>query len=91
MISYPEDFSEIQDREILVAEMTTPAFNVVLPVLGAVVTDKGGMLSHPAIVAREFDIPGVVGCDNATDRIQTADRIIFDGDEGTVRFANDRQ
>ncbi len=90
-ISDPEDFSEIQEGEILVAEMTTPAFNVVLPMLGAVVTDKGGMLSHPAIVAREFDIPGVVGCENATDRIHTGDRIIVDGNEGTVRFANDRQ
>lgn len=90
LITDPEDFSKIQDGEVLVAGMTTPAVNVVLPMLGAVVTDEGGMLSHPAIVAREFDIPGVVGCENATDRIQTGDRIIVDGDEGTVGFANDR-
>lgn len=86
LVSGPEDFSEIQDGEILVAETTTPAFNVVLPMVGAVVTDRGGMLSHPAIVAREFGVPGVVGCGDATDRIQDGDRLMIDGEEGTVRL-----
>lgn len=86
LVSGPEAFSAIQDGEVLVAETTTPAFNVVLPMVGAVVTDQGGMLSHPAIVSREFGIPSVVGCENATDRLQNGDRIIVDGKEGTVRF-----
>lgn len=86
LVSGPEDFSAIQDGEVLVAETTTPAFNVVLPMVGAVVTDQGGMLSHPAIVSREFGIPSVVACENATDRIQVGDQILVDGEEGDVRF-----
>ena len=42
-------------------ESTTEAFNILLPLLGAIVTDSGGLLSHSAIVAREYGIPGVVG------------------------------
>lgn len=86
LVSGPEDFDRIQDGDILVAEITSPTFNIVLPMVGGVVTDTGGMLSHPAIVAREFDVPGVVGCEDATDRITDGDHIIVDGEEGTVRF-----
>lgn len=88
LVSGPEEFSDIRDGDVLVAETTTPAFNVVLPMVGAVVTDQGGMLSHPAIVSREFGIPCVVGCDHATDRIQDGDQLVVDGDEGTVRVAH---
>lgn len=86
VVGGPEDFAAIDDGDILVAELTSSAFNVVLPLLGGIVTDKGGMLSHPAIVAREFGIPAVVGCEDATDRIQDGERIVVDGDAGTVRF-----
>lgn len=50
----------IEEDDVLVAEMTSSVFNVALPLLGAIVTDEGGMLSHPATVAREFGIPAVV-------------------------------
>ena len=46
---------------MLVTTSTTEAFNILLPLLGAIVTDSGGLLSHSAIVAREYGIPGVVG------------------------------
>lgn len=88
VISDPENFSDVQDGDVLVAEMTTPAFNVLLPMVGAVVTDRGGMLSHPAIVAREFGIPGVVGSKDATDRIADGDHLAVDGEEGTVRIVS---
>ena len=52
---------------MLVTESTTEAFNILLPLLGAIVTDAGGLLSHSAIVAREYGIPGVVGTRDATD------------------------
>lgn len=86
LVTGPEDFSRIDDGDILVAELTSSAFNVVLPLLGAIVTDKGGMLSHPAIVAREFGIPAVVGCEDATQQINDGQRILVDGDDGTVQF-----
>lgn len=86
MITNPDDFSAIEEGDVLVAEMTSSAFNVALPLLGAIVTDKGGMLAHPAIVAREFGIPGVVSCEDATDRIRDGDNIVVDGDAGTIEF-----
>lgn len=86
IVTGPDDFSEIQEGDVLVAEITSPAFNVVLPLVRAIVTDTGGMLSHPSIIAREFGIPGVVGCEVATDRIETGQRIEVNGDEGVVRL-----
>lgn len=86
IISGPEDFEKIQEGDVLVAETTSPAFNVVLPLLGGVVTDNGGVLSHAAIVAREFDIPGVVGCTDATDRLEDGTPVLVDGRAGTVQI-----
>lgn len=91
VITGPDDFDDISKGDILVAEATSSAFNTILPLLGGVVTDKGGMLSHPAIVSREFGIPGVVGCEDATDRLQDGDQIIVDGDHGTIRFVSEDQ
>ena len=85
-VSGPEDFEKIQEGDVLVAETTSPAFNIVLPLLGGIVTDHGGVLSHAAIVAREYNIPGVVGCEDATERLNDGDNVIVDGEEGTVRI-----
>lgn len=74
----------IEDGDILVATHTGPAFNLVLPQLAGLVTDRGGMLSHAAIVAREFGIPAVVGCATATTLIPDGARVRIDGDTGTV-------
>jgi phosphohistidine swiveling domain-containing protein len=80
-----EDFSKVEQGDVLIARITTPAYNVLLPLLGAVVTDRGGLLSHPAIVAREYSIPGVVGTKDATTRIPDGSRVEVDGAAGTVR------
>ena len=62
----------VQQGDILVAASTGPTFNVVLPLLGGIVTERGGALSHAAIVAREYGIPGVVGCPGALAAISTS-------------------
>ena len=80
----PEEFDRIQQGDVLVTESTTEAFNILLPLLGAIVTDSGGLLSHSAIVAREYGIPGVVGTREATDRIADGARVRVDGDAGEV-------
>jgi rifampicin phosphotransferase len=85
-VAGPTEFDRIQKGDVLVTECTTEAFNILLPLLGAVVTDSGGLLSHPAIVAREYGIPGVVGTRDATDRIPDGQRVTVDGDAGEVRF-----
>jgi phosphohistidine swiveling domain-containing protein len=79
-----DDFDRLRPGDVLVAPITTPAYNIVLPLLGGVVTDRGGLLSHPAIVTREYRIPGVVGTRDATLRIPDGARVEIDGDAGTV-------
>ena len=77
-----QDFAHIKKGDILVTKATTAAFNTVLPLLGAIVTDRGGLLSHAAIVSREYGIPAVVGCTDATTRIPDSARVRVDGEAG---------
>jgi len=83
-ISGPAEFDRIVEGDVLVTESTTEAFNILLPLLGAIVTDSGGLLSHSAIVAREYGIPGVVGTRDATDRIPDGTIVRVDGSAGEV-------
>ncbi|MEA2471903.1 MAG: rifampicin phosphotransferase, partial [Thermoleophilaceae bacterium] len=83
-VAGPAEYGRIQQGDVLVTESTTEAFNILLPLLGAIVTDSGGALSHPAIVAREYGIPGVVGTRDATDRIPDGARVRVDGDAAEV-------
>jgi pyruvate,water dikinase len=80
----PADFRKLGKGDVLIAHTTSPAYNVILPMIGAVVTDRGGALCHCAIIAREFGIPAVVGTDQATSRIPEGARILVDGDRGFV-------
>ena len=84
LISGPSEFDRIVNGDVLVTQSTTEAFNILLPLLGAIVTDSGGLLSHSAIVAREYGIPGVVGTREATERIADGTRVRVDGDAGEV-------
>ncbi|GAA0618109.1 PEP-utilizing enzyme [Sporichthya brevicatena] len=79
-----DDLDRIEPGDILVTTSTGPAFNLVLPMLAGLVTDRGGLLSHAAIVAREFALPAVVGCAIATISIPDGARVRIDGDAGTV-------
>jgi rifampicin phosphotransferase len=83
-VSDPSEFDRIVQGDVLVTESTTEAFNILLPLLGAIVTDSGGLLSHSAIVAREYGIPGVVGTREATERIADGTPVRVDGDAGEV-------
>ena len=80
------DFGRIRRGDVLVTRNTSPYFNVVLPLLGAIVTDRGGQLSHAAIVAREYGIPGVVGTRDATSVIADGARVRVDGTTGEVHL-----
>jgi pyruvate,water dikinase len=83
-VAGPGDFERIVQGDVLVTESTSEAFNILLPLLGAIVTDSGGLLSHAAIVAREYGIPGVVGTRDGTQRIPDGVRVLVDGDAGEV-------
>jgi pyruvate,water dikinase len=84
LISGPTEFDRIVQGDVLVTESTTEAFNILLPLLGAIVTDAGGLLSHAAIVSREYGIPGVVGTREGTGLIPDGARVRVDGDAGEV-------
>jgi pyruvate,water dikinase len=84
LIAGPSEFGRIQQGDVLHTPATTEAFNILLPLLGAIVTDNGGLLSHSAIVAREYGIPGVVGTREATSRISDGTRVRVDGAAGEV-------
>ena len=83
-VTGPGDFDRIQQGDVLLTEATTEAFNVLLPLLSAIITDNGGALSHAAIVAREYGIPGVVGTRDGTTRIPEGARVLVDGNAGVV-------
>lgn len=78
------EFHRLKQGDVLVTRATAPYFNVVLPLLGALVTDRGGQLCHAAIVAREYGIPGVVGTKEATKLIPDGARVRVDGTTGEV-------
>lgn len=77
-------FSSFHPGEILVVRQTSPAWTPLLSVASGVVTEVGGMLSHAAIVAREYGIPAVVGVKEATKMIVDGQQVEVRGEEGKV-------
>jgi phosphohistidine swiveling domain-containing protein len=75
---------EVQRGDILVAPGMSAPWTPVFEIISGAITDGGGATSHPVIVAREYGIPCVVGCIEATKKIKTGDRVRVDGDRGVV-------
>ncbi|XP_037088269.1 putative phosphoenolpyruvate synthase [Pollicipes pollicipes] len=75
---------EIQNDDILITHATDIGWSPYFPVLSGVVTELGGLISHGAVVAREYGLPCVVGATGATDLIQSGDIVILDGTLGTI-------
>jgi len=78
------EFDELQAGEILVAPLTAPAWTPLFTRAAAVVTDVGSAAAHASIIAREYGIPAVVGCGDATARLRTGMRVTVDGSTGNV-------
>ncbi len=76
----------VRAGDILVTRQTDPGWATVFFLIKGLVIERGGMLSHGAIIAREYGIPAVVGVPEATQRIRTGDRLRVDGDKGVVEF-----
>jgi pyruvate, water dikinase len=79
-----DQIRDVRDGEILVCGSTSPAWAPIFSKIKATVTDVGGVMSHAAIVAREYGLPAVVGTGRATAAIRTGQTIRVDGSEGTV-------
>jgi pyruvate,water dikinase len=84
IIRGPEEFNRLERGEILVAPLTAPAWTPLFTLAAAVVTDVGSAASHASIIAREYGIPAVVGCGDATARLRTGMRVTVDGATGNV-------
>ncbi len=84
VIRGPHEFGELQPGEILVAPITAPAWTPLFTRAAAVVTDVGSMASHASIIAREYGIPAIVGCGDATVRLRDGMQVTVDGSTGNV-------
>ncbi|HEV8650500.1 MAG TPA: PEP/pyruvate-binding domain-containing protein [Actinomycetes bacterium] len=78
------DFGKLRPGDVLVCPITSPVWSVLFPSVGAVVTDTGGLLSHPAIIAREYGVPAVVATGNATGLLRDGQVVTVDGSAGRI-------
>ena len=79
-----QEFDRMQPGSILVCPMTSPAWTQLFAHAVGLVTDIGGILGHGSIVAREYGIPAVLGTGNVTQRVESGQTLVVDGDAGTV-------
>ncbi|MGH3824991.1 MAG: PEP-utilizing enzyme, partial [Pseudonocardiaceae bacterium] len=80
------EFGRLRPGDVLVCPVTSPAWSVLFPGIGALITDIGGMLSHPAIIAREYRVPAVVATGDGTSRLTDGQIVTVDGTTGVVRI-----
>ena len=81
------EFGKLQANDVLVCPTTSPVWSILFPSVGALITDAGGMLSHPAIIAREYRVPAVVATGNATSFLGDGQTVTVDGSAGRVEVA----
>ncbi len=84
-----ETLEGLQPGDVLVAAFTGPACNSILPLLGALVIEVGGAMSHAAIIAREYGLPAVIGASEATSRI--ADGTIVEVDPARGGYVRENE
>jgi phosphoenolpyruvate synthase/pyruvate phosphate dikinase len=78
------EFGKLRPGDVLVCPITSPVWSVLFPSIGALVTDTGGLLSHPAIIAREYRVPAVVATGNATALLHDGQLVTVDGGAGRI-------
>jgi pyruvate,water dikinase len=86
VVMHADDLSEVRAGEILVAPITAPSWGPIFGKIKATVTDIGGMMSHAAIVCREYGLPAVTGTGSASTTIRTGQMLRVDGTKGTVEI-----
>lgn len=87
IVRLESEFDRVRPGDVLVCPSTRPSWVVLFPSIGAVVTDIGGALAHPAIIAREHRIPAVVGTGSATEMLHDGQLVTVDGSRGLVSYA----
>jgi rifampicin phosphotransferase len=84
------EFGRLRPGDVLVCPTTSPVWSVLFGQAGALVTDQGGLLSHPAVIAREHHIPAVLATGDATRRLRDGQVVTADGTRGLVLPHEDR-
>jgi len=84
LILQDDDLQKVKKGDIIVTYSSSASFNIVLGLCAGICTDFGGMLSHAAIVAREYGIPAVVGTQLATKKFKSGDIVCIDSSTSTV-------
>ncbi len=84
LVMNESEFGKVRRGDVLVCPTTAPTWTLLFSNVGALVTDMGGLLSHPSIIAREYGIPAVVGTGNATKLLQDGQLVKVDGSRGEV-------
>ena len=84
VITRLEDAEFINKGEILITISTDIGWSPYFPLLGGVVTELGGLISHGAVVAREYGLPCIVGVQMATSKLASGDILVIDGFRGTI-------
>ena len=79
-----EELSQLEDDEILITSNTDPAWTAVFSKVGGLITETGGILSHGAVISREYRIPAVTAVKGATTLFKTGEKLVVDGNEGVV-------
>jgi rifampicin phosphotransferase len=80
------DEADLEDGDILVTAFTDPSWTPLFVSIKGLVTEVGGLMTHGAVIAREYGLPAVVGVDQATKRIKDGQRIRVHGTEGYVEI-----
>ena len=89
VLSSVMEASKLELGDILVTRQTDPGWVVVFPLISGLIVERGGMLSHGAIVSREFGIPAIVGVENASLKIKDNDLILLNADTGEITIVNE--
>lgn len=80
----PERLEKVKPGEAIVGERFNPEHDIYLKKASALITDIGGIMSHTAIVAREWGIPAIVGTLNGTTLLKEGQKVVVDATEGSV-------
>ena len=84
MINSVEDVGRLKKGDVLVTKFTDPGWTTAFADLGAVVTETGGVLSHAAVISREYGFPAVLAVQGAMSTIRDGEQIVVDGTAGVV-------
>lgn len=80
------EIDKLQKGDILVTRFTDPGWTPLFPLISGVITETGGILSHAAVIAREYGVPAVLAVQNVTDNLVDGQRVILDGNKGEVQI-----